>query len=122
MYGDLIYDKPGKPKFAIGDKVRISKYKRFVFDKGYTPNWTEEIFVIDHVIPTNPITYSVVDLMGEAIEGTFCEQELQKAKQATFRIEKVLKRDNKKKKALVSWSGYPDKFNSWISFKDLENI
>ena len=78
--------------------------------------------MIDRVIPTGPITYSVVDLMGEAIEGTFYEQELQKAKQQTFRIESVIKRDNKKKKTLVSWSGYPDKFNSWISFKDLENI
>ena len=27
-----------KPKFRVGDKVRISKYKRKVFDKGYTPN------------------------------------------------------------------------------------
>ena len=122
LYGDLIYDKPGKPKFVIGDKVRISKYKRSLFDKGYTPNWTEEIFVIDGVIPTRPITCSIVDLMGEAIEGTFYEQELQKAKQQTFRIERVIKRDNKKKKALVSWSGYPDKFNPWISFKDSENV
>ena len=122
FYGNLKYDKPGKPKFATGDKVRISKYKRAVFDKGYTPNWSEEMFVVNRAIPTRPITYSIVDLMGEAIEGSFYEQELQKAKQETFRIEKVLKRDDKKKKALVSWSGYPDKFNSWISFKDLENI
>ena len=122
LYGDLVYDSPGKSNFAIGDKVRISKYKRFVFDKGYTPNWTEEIFVIDNVIPTKPITYSIVDLMGEAIESTFYEQELQKAKQEIFTIERVIKRDNKNKKASVSWSGYPDKFNSWISFKDLENI
>ena len=42
LYGDLIYLKPKKPKFAIGDKVRISKCKRKVVDKGYTPNWTEE--------------------------------------------------------------------------------
>lgn len=35
--GDLIYLKPEKPRVAIGDKVRISKYKRQVFDKGYTP-------------------------------------------------------------------------------------
>ena len=56
LYGELIYLKPGKPKFEIGDKVGISKYKRSVFDKGYTPNWTEEIFVIDRVIPTRPIT------------------------------------------------------------------
>ena len=93
----LIYLKPGKPKFAIGDKVRISKYKRKVFDKGYTPNWTEELFVINKVIPTKPVTFSIVDLTGKEIKGSFYEQELQKAKQETFRIEKVIKRDNKKK-------------------------
>ena len=37
----------------------------------------------------------------------------------TFRIEKILTRDNKKKLALVKWSGHPDKFNSWVSFSDL---
>ena len=83
LYVDLIYLKPGKPAFAIGNKVRISKYKRQVFDKGYTPNWTEEIFVIDNVLPTKPVTYSIVDLMGEPIKGSFYEQELQKAKQQT---------------------------------------
>ena len=119
LYGDLIYLKPGKPKFAIGDHVRISKYKRRVFDKGYTPNWTEEIFVIDKVLPTKPVTYNIVDLMGEEIKGSFYEQELQKAKQQTYRIEKIIKRDNKKKIALVKWSGYPNKFNSWVSLKDL---
>ena len=36
-----------KPKLKVGDKVRICKYKRKVFDKEYTPNWTEEVFVID---------------------------------------------------------------------------
>ena len=102
LYGDLIYLKPGKPKFAVGDKVRISKYKRKVFDKGYTPNWTEEIFVINKVLPTKPVTYN-----------------RKKAKQQTFRIEKIIRRDNKKKMALVKWSGYPDKFNSWVSSKDL---
>ena len=73
LYSDLIYLKPGQPAFAIGDKVRISKYKRQVFDKGYTPNWTEEIFVIDKVLPTKPGTYSIVDLMGESIKGSFYE-------------------------------------------------
>ena len=46
LYGDLIYLKPGKSKFVIGDHVRISKYKRTVFDKGYTPNWTEEYLLL----------------------------------------------------------------------------
>ena len=47
FYGDLIYWKPKKPKFSIGDKVRISKCKRRVFDRGYTRNWTEEVFIVD---------------------------------------------------------------------------
>ena len=33
------------PKFKVGDYVRISKYKN-IFDKGYSPNWSEEIFVV----------------------------------------------------------------------------
>ena len=40
LYSHLIYLKSGKVKFQIGDKARISKYKRPLFDKGYTPNWT----------------------------------------------------------------------------------
>ena len=100
LYSDLIYTKPGKPAFAMDDKVRISKYKRQVFDKGYTPNWTEEISVIDKVIPTKPVTYSIVDWMGESIKGSFYDQELQKAKQKTFRTEKVIRRNNKKKNGI----------------------
>ena len=122
LYGDLIYLKPKKPKFSIGDKVRVSKYKRRVFDKGYTPNRTEEVFTIDKILLTKPVTYKTVDLLGEEIEGSFYEKELQKAKQQTFRRETVVRHDNKKKKALVKWKGYSDKFNSWVSFKDLVNF
>jgi len=50
-----------------GDKVRISKYKRKTFDEGYTPNSTEEVFVIDEIQWTNPITYKIRDLNGELI-------------------------------------------------------
>ena len=96
--------------------------KRRVFDKGYTLNWTEEVFIVDKILPTKPVTYEIVDSMGEEIEGSFYEKELQKPKQQTFRIEKVVRRDNKKKNALVKWKGYSDKFNSWVSFKDLVNF
>ena len=47
-----------KRKFKVGDKVRISKYKRKIFVEGYTPNWTEEIFLVDKIQSTNPITYT----------------------------------------------------------------
>ena len=74
LYGDLIYLKPKKPEFSIGDKVRISRYKRRAFDKGYTPNWTEEVFVVDKVMLTKHVTYKIVVLLGEEIEGSFYEK------------------------------------------------
>ena len=111
-----------KPKFKVGDKVRISKCKRKVFDKGYTPNWTEEVFIIDKIQYTNAITYKLKDLNNEEIQGSFYEPELLKAKQDIFRIEKVIRKDHKKKQALVKWKRYSDDFNSRIPIKDLQHI
>ena len=121
LYGDIEASKQ-KPKFKIGDEVRISKYKRKVFDKGYTPNWSEEIFTVDKIQFTNPLTYKLKDLRGEDIQGSFYEPELLKAKQEVFRIDKVIRRDHKKKQALIKWRGYSDDFNTWIPLKDLKNI
>ena len=67
-------------KFKVGDDVRISKYKN-IFAKGYTPNWSEEVFVIKKVKNTVPWTYVINDLNGEEIIGTFYEKELQKTNQ-----------------------------------------
>ena len=83
------------PKFKVGDHVRISKYKN-IFAKGYTPNWSEEVFVIKKVKNTVPWTYIINDLNGEEIIGTFYEKELQKTNQQEFRIEKVIKRKGDK--------------------------
>ena len=99
------------PKFKVGDRVRTSKYKN-IFAKGYTPNWSEEVFVIKKVKNTVPWTYFINDLNGEEITGTFYEKELQKANQEEFRIEKVIKR--KGDKIYVKWKGYDNSFNSWI--------
>ena len=54
------------PKFKVGDHVRISKYKN-IFAKGYTPNWSEEVFVIKKVKNAVPWTYVINDLNGEEI-------------------------------------------------------
>ena len=121
LYGDIEASKQ-KPKFKIGDKVRISKFKRKVFDKGFTPNWTEEVFTVDKIQYTNPLTYKLKDLNDKEIQGSFYEPELLKAEQEVFRIDKVIRRDYKKKQALVSWKGYSDDFNTWIPLKDLKNI
>ena len=119
LYGNL-KQLSSKPKFKVGDKFRISKYKRKVFDKGYASKWTEEVFIIDKIQYTNPITYK--DLNDEEIKGSFYELELLKAKQKIFRIDKVMRRDYKKKQALVKWKGYNDDFNSWILLKDLVDV
>ena len=119
LFGDLSGLRE-QPKFAVGDHVRISKFKRKLFDKGFTPNWTEEIFIVDEVQYSNPITYKLKDLLGEEIKGSFYEQEMLRAKQDVFRIEKVIRRS--KGKALVKWSGYPEKFNSWIDESELQGV
>ena len=104
------------PIFKVGDRVRISKYKK-IFAKGYTPNWSEEVFVIKKVKNTVPWTYVINDLNGEEIIGTFYEKELQKTNQEEFRIEKVIKR--KGDKMYVKWKGYDHSFNSWIDKSSL---
>ena len=74
LYGNL-KQLSSKPKFKVGDKVRISKYKRKVFDKGYTPIFPEELFIIDKIQYTNPITYKLKDLNNKEIKGSFYEPE-----------------------------------------------
>ena len=40
-------------KFKVNGKVRITEYKN-IFSKGYTENWSREIFIIDSVLKINP--------------------------------------------------------------------
>ena len=119
LYPDHLEIYDIKPKFSVGDKVRISKKKK-TFERGYIARWTEEIFKIVEVKRTSPVTYKIAHLNLEEIMGTFYETELQKTSQELFRIEKVIKRG--KKKSLVKWKGYSDDFNSWVDNKDIVNI
>ena len=68
------------PKFQVNDHVRISKYKKN-FAKGYVPNWSEEVFIVNEIKNTVPWTYTISDLNGEKVIGTFYEKELQKINQ-----------------------------------------
>ena len=107
------------PLISIGDNVRITK-KQYLFDKGYTQRWMEEVFKISKIQLTIPVTYKISDYKGEEIQGSFYEQELQKTSQKTFRIEKVLKRQGDK--YLVKWMGYPKSFNSRIDTKAMVKL
>ena len=65
-------------KFKVGDRVRISKFKN-IFAKGYTPNWSREIFIVNKINDTVPYTYNIKDLIDKEIIGSFYDRELQKS-------------------------------------------
>ena len=106
-----------KINFKVDDFVRLSKIKK-TFEKGYTPNWTREIFKIDKIKATVPVSYKIKDLNNEELTGSFYEQELQKIENfdETFDIDQIIKTKvvNKKTQYFVSWKGYPASFNSWV--------
>ena len=111
--------KKVKPKFKVGDFVRINKTK-CTFDNGYLANWTQELFQIFAVVKTQtPITYSIKDLDDEAVKGTFYAHELQCVqKDQIYEIDSVLDHKKRKvgkkwvKKIKVHWKGYPSKYDS----------
>jgi len=102
-------------KFRKGGHVRISKYKH-VFEKGYTPNYTTEIFKIRKVKNTYPETSLLDDLDGSPIQGGFYKEELKKTRfPHTYLVEKVVRR--KANKVLVKWLGFSK--TGWINKKDI---
>ena len=66
-------------RFKVGDRARISKFKN-IFAKGYTPNWSTEIDIVDEINDTVPSTYNLKDLNDEEIIGSFYDRKLQKTK------------------------------------------
>jgi hypothetical protein len=113
-----------KPKYTVGKYVRISKTTN-IFDKGYFPNYSDEIFKIKKVIRGNPNVYRLVDLLDEEIDGRFYEEELQDviySSETVFRVKKIVttRYRNGVKEALVEWRGYSPKFNSWIPYKNIQ--
>ncbi len=123
---DLLYKDEKHTKLTVGDKVRISKYKR-TFEKGYLPSWTEEIFTVrksisKHIKPS----VEVDDEQGEAIVGRLYPEEVQKViitPETTYLIEKFLRKRTKRGKVeyLVKWFGYPESRNSWVPEEDLQD-
>ena len=123
-YDDLMFAKTMKPVFAIGDTVRLAR-KLNPFAKGYTEQWTEELFTISQVHLTNPPVYSVKDYKNEEIVGRFYAQELQKVeKKKEFLIEEILgtRKNGKRKEVLVKWVGYDKSFNSYIPASEVKQV
>ena len=104
-------------RFKVGEYVRLSKAKQ-IFDKGYVPNYTEEIFSVSKVINTDPVQYKVKDWNGDEILGSFYAAELQKVNEPTkYMIEHIIRERtvNGQRQYLVKWLGYGSQFNSWVT-------
>ena len=116
-YNFKITDK--KQKFSIDDKVRVSLLKN-TFEKGYTSNWSEEIFIIYDIKSPNVHSYHLKDLNGNKIDGTFYQEELLKTDikdNDLYIIEKIIKKFGNK--YLVKWKGYDNSFNSYVNENDI---
>lgn len=125
-------NKRNKRKFRIGDQVRIEKHKH-IFQKGFTPNFTSEIFLIDQIrddVPYQPITYRIRDQAGELIKGRFYAADLSKVRtpkeksdttQPVYDIEKIIRKRKKEgvEYLFVKWKGYGHVHNSWIPASNL---
>ena len=75
------------------------------------------LFVVSKIKNTVSWTYVVSVLNGEEITRSFYKKELQRTSPEKLRIEKVL--EIKGDKLFVKWTGYDNRFNSWIDNKDL---
>lgn len=111
-----------RPLLKANSKVRILKKKK-TFNRGYEPNWTEEIFSVTK--PDSIKGYSLKDEMNEEIKGWFYPKQVQKVAvtpRKRYAIEKILqfRGKGKKKEALIKWKGYGDKFNSWEPASEIE--
>lgn len=118
-----------KARYKKGMFVRISREKN-IFEKGAEKSWSDEIFKIVKVLRRQDLfIYELSDLQDEPIEGFFYPEELsvvhkERVEQEEFKIDKIIRSKGKgsKKQYLVSWVGYPEKFNSWIPASDLKPV
>ena len=124
LYGHI---KPPKrrPKFNIGDQVRIAKGKQ-LFKKSDAPSWSEEIFTLSQILKTSPYTYKIKDYNGEELIGSFYDFEIQKVVgKQVYKIEKIIKERKVpgiEPEVLVRWQGYSKDFDSWIPRSDIEHF
>ena len=109
--------KKGKPKYKVGEFVRISKISASPFVKNFDQNWSDEVFQISDInTKQSPVMYVIRDENNDIIQGKFYEEELQvlPRKPDIYRIQSILRRKGKgkDKQFLVKWYGYSTP--SWI--------
>ena len=114
VFGKYLNNKTDETKYKKGDAVRISRVKP-IFEKGYLPTFSDEIFFINKTSNDKPNHYELKDHKGEVIEGRFYGPELCKVRvdeNTTYRIKEVLGKRTRKgvKEIQVKFIGYKDPY------------
>lgn len=118
-----------KPKFKIGDHVRISAYN-MKFDKGYYQQFKPYVYEVSEILTHLPVTmYKIKHRNSDKKEvGTWYENELQKVSQdydgTVFKIERIIKTKGtgSNKKALVKWKYWNDEDSTWEPYSAIKDI
>jgi hypothetical protein len=116
--------KSGKDVPEAGEVVRISRWKG-TFEKGYAPNWSDELFNVNRVVKHPLPMFELRDAKDEPIEGRFYTKELQRVRRGEYVVEKVLaerRRPDGVREVLVKWEGWPASYNSWVEKSTLRNM
>lgn len=115
MYFTKVQARNFKPKYVVGDKVRITGAKKHIWNRVYHQLVRQNLY-------SNPSFKDFTTNLQnkddrEELEGTFYQPELQKSTEDTFRIEKILRwkwKDDGTRIARVKWVGYSTLYNSWV--------
>ena len=115
-----------KPKFKVGDKVRIYLEKK-TFDRSYHQKFSLELFKVVEILHRMPVpTYTLQSMNNnDIIVGGFYANELQLVSGEVYRIEKIVGRPrirNGIRQVLVKWQGFDEQHNSWIPEADVINV
>ena len=126
LYGDKIKKMTNTPyRFKVGDLVRVS-FSRRAFQREYDERWSRELFVIDtRFMPEGIPQYRLKDYAGDAVTGTFYENQLMKAyEKDVYLVEKVLRTRGRGvgKEYLVRWKGWGPRYDSWVKAIDMNDI
>lgn len=131
-YYDKVQEKAGtkkNQKFKVGDHVRITLYKQ-QFHKGYYQTFKRTVYEISEVLTNLPVTmYKLKNLdTGQPEVGTWYNEELQKVSKdyddTVFKIEREVRTRGRgpNKQVLVKWKNYPESFNSWEPYENIQAI
>lgn len=99
--------------FKVGDYVR-KIVKKALFDKGYAPNWTEEVFIVYFLNPSNPATYKIKTILGEEDDHNYYKEELQRVTPEEFPFDSFEILDKQADKVLVKKLNSENQQEQWI--------